>query len=221
MLLGNGDGTFSEPSYFASIAPGFVFVAAADLNGDGKDDVIGSGLTVDVLLGVGNGNFLAAPEYDPNGLNPIHGLARDLNGDGIPDLAMDTINDSSLLVVLGRGDGTFLFPGTFYETANLPSELTSGDFNNDRKIDIAVKVEQGVSILLGNGDGTFQQHLDFGDGDAIVDGIALGDFNKDGNLDVAVANASNVGVLLGKGDGTMQPEKHYEANRETQCHRSR
>jgi hypothetical protein len=76
------------------------------------------------------------------------------------------------------------------------------DFNNDRKLDLAVACANVVSIFLGNGDGTFQNPINSGSGGI---GIATGDFNRDGNLDLAVEDTflGETDILLGKGDGTF------------------
>ncbi|MBA3916226.1 MAG: VCBS repeat-containing protein [Acidobacteriales bacterium] len=55
LLLGNGDGTFRPGSTFAHEGPG---LAPADLNGDGKIDLVtNSGKSLDVFLGNGDGTF--------------------------------------------------------------------------------------------------------------------------------------------------------------------
>jgi hypothetical protein len=56
VLLGKGDGTFQAVQNYAAL--GFA-VAVADLNGDGKLDLVTSGGSV--LLGQGDGSFQAAP----------------------------------------------------------------------------------------------------------------------------------------------------------------
>jgi hypothetical protein len=86
----------------------------------------------------------------------------------------------------------------------LPNEslaVTTGDFNNDGKVDVAV-VGDYLSILLGNGDGTFQPPINY---QGPFYSIAVADFNNDGNADLVVTPSSNnIAVFLGRGDGTFQ-----------------
>jgi type II secretory pathway component GspD/PulD (secretin) len=98
------------------------------------------------------------------------------------------------------------FPRTDYNVGVSPSSVTTGSFNGDASLDVAV-VNHGantVSILLGNGDGTFGGHTDFATGVAPV-AVVAADFDKDGRQDLAVANQTDntVSILRGNGDGTF------------------
>ena len=102
-----------------------------------------------------------------------------------------------------------------YGVGTSPRSVTTGDFNNDGNIDLAVANynSSNVSILLGNGNGTFQAAVNYGTG-ANPRSVTTGDFNNDGNIDLAIANsnfAGNVSVLLGNGDGTFQAAVNYGA----------
>jgi Big-like domain-containing protein/VCBS repeat protein len=93
-----------------------------------------------------------------------------------------------------------------------PTSVAVGDFNGDRKLDLAVTNQQGstVAVLLGNGDGTFQPAANYAVG-AGPTSVAVGDFNRDGKLDLAIAilYEGTAAVLLGNGDGTFQPPVNY------------
>jgi hypothetical protein len=83
--------------------------------------------------------------------------------------------------------------------------LTSGDFNNDKKLDLAVasSSENTVSVLLGNGNGTFQIQTSY-ETDNSHTSVISGDFNNDNKPDLAVTNGENtISVLLGNGDATF------------------
>jgi len=148
------------------------------------------------------------------GTNPSGIAAGDFNGDGIPDLAVteyDNANGHDIVVLLGKGDGTFQAP-VRCPTGLGPFAVIAADFNHDGKLDLAVSDEfdNAVSILLGNGDGTFQPQKK-----AITPTypheLAAADFDGDGNLDLAINGSSNgfLGVMLGNGDGTFKPEQVY------------
>lgn len=80
LLMGNGDGTFQAPIGYAGT--GGDFIVSADVNGDGKLDVVGTGSsTVGVVLGNGDGTFHAVLTYTV-GTSPQSVVVSDFNGDG-------------------------------------------------------------------------------------------------------------------------------------------
>ena len=101
---------------------------------------------------------------------------------------------------------------------NQPRTLTSGDFNGDGNIDLAVanQLDNTVSILFGNGDGTFQAQLLYPTG-VSPQGLAVADFNGDGIPDLAIANSGNagvsgnVGIMLGSAAGVFGNMTVYPA----------
>ncbi|MBO0797248.1 MAG: VCBS repeat-containing protein, partial [Blastocatellia bacterium] len=190
--------------------PGGSIVAAADLNNDGKADIIvvnSNSSTLSVMLGKGDGTFQPAIVTTfASGQSPAFVVIADINLDGNQDLVTLAQFSSAASMLLGRGDGTFQSP------INIPVDFQSsgiavGDFNGDGIPDLAVtSFSPGtVSVSLGNGDGTFGTRQSFPVGNSPAS-VALGDLNGDGKLDVAVANTSSnsVSILLGMGNGTLQ-----------------
>jgi hypothetical protein len=225
VLLGNGDGTFQLPRSFSTNTSvknyGPSSVAVADLNGDGKPDLVvtnygysgylGSypGDKVSVLLGNGNGTFQAAKEYT-TGTAPVSVAVADLNGDGKPDLVVADFGiqyfaaGTTVNVLLGNGDGSFQ-PAQILDVGKYPESVAISDLNGDGKPDIIVANLGGndISVLQGNGDGTFKTQQTFATGYG-PPSVVASDLNGDGKPDLVVSNAGSyfspgqtVSVLLG------------------------
>jgi hypothetical protein len=213
VLLGNGDGTFSDARTVQ--VPSGTFsqpVALGDVNGDGKPDVVTATTTaVAILLNNGNGT-LAPPTTFATGGRVESVAVGDFNGDGKLDLVTANYTTrvaSSISVLIGNGDGTFQTPRNLLPGLS-PAFVAVGDFNHDGKADLAVPnagpngTGAYLSMLLGNGDGTFQSPLNYPAGPSPWS-VAAGDFNGDGFPDLAVANngPSTVSVLLNAADWSL------------------
>jgi hypothetical protein len=157
VLMGNGDGTFGVETDYPTANYQFRAVAA-DVNGDGKLDIVTNG--VSVLLGDGKGGFVSNGGVQ---ILPAFGgnvAIADMNGDGILYLVESTFasNDETLQVldVLGgKGDGTFFNPKSFCcmeETpgpaGNFFQDVAIADFNNDGMLDVAMSGNPAVTVLF-------------------------------------------------------------------------
>lgn len=204
VLLANGDplGTFALTSVTALISPNPYFATAADVNGDGRQDLVTVNSThvgtVSVLSGDGGGN-LGAPVDFAAGYIPWGVQAGDVNGDGRLDLITAGGPDNSQVgigVLLADTAGGFL-PVAFYSTGTNgrgPRSPALGDFNADGKVDVATANywNHTVSVLRGVGDGTFSPAVNSAVAYTPL-AVVAGDFNGDGWLD-AVSSCYNRGV---------------------------
>jgi len=185
----------------------------ADLNADGKPDLVGTGTSVDVMLNTGNGTFAPIVGYTVAGASQDVAAA-DFNGDGKVDLAV-TINSpqTSLSLLTGNGDGTFNAPLDFPSTTRADSPcVVATDLNNDGKRDLVISHElacftapcvasQKLSVLLGNGNGTFKTLPDITVGTG-MHRLTEGDFNSDGFKDLAICgDNTRLYILIGAGNG--------------------
>ncbi|MHC2283072.1 putative delta-60 repeat protein [Bradyrhizobium diazoefficiens] len=219
VLLGNGDGTFqsaiSSPTNRAHSSDS----ALADLNGDGRLDVLvantGNNGGVSVLLGNGDGSFSFSTVL-PSNADPLGVAAADLNGDGIADVAFSNVPGAyGIQIYLGTGVGTFTaapnVPAATH-TASVALEDLDGDTNTDL---VFSSYDGTVSVALGNGDGSFRTPVSYTLGiasDGIGPGnVTLANVNGDAALDLVYANPllDSVSVLLGNGDGTFQNQQLF------------
>ena len=213
---GRGDGTFQVHTYDLGSDPWGL--AAGDLDGDHALDVVsannGAG-SVTIYWGQGGGALGERQDLAVAAGTQAVVLA-DFNGDHILDMATANSIGNNLGILLGQGangKGNRSFsPASFYNVGAsvTPRSLTSGDFNSDGIIDLAVANFSGgsgkdVSVFLGGGadgrgDGTFSATYHYEAGSGVVN-IVTADFNADGILDLALtAMSSNaITVLLGQG----------------------
>ncbi len=183
-------------------------IVVGDFNGDGIPDLALNDNSVVVYLGNPDGTYTEAPTPPSQGPESAPMIIADFNGDGIQDLAVASYASSEILILLGKGDGTFTS-----STASIPTstfvqivQLATADFNGDGIPDI-VAIDSDSStpaILLGNGDGTFTLEATSLPISVNPTSVAIGDFNGDGKADLAVADGGDsVAILLGNGDGTF------------------
>ena len=235
ILLGIGDGSFQAPvvTTLATSAHNF---SVGDFNGDHRADLILSNLdpntstvTLQILIGKGDGTFQAAKAVTSTALvSPSFAIA-DFDKDGKMDLAVN--GTGGVLVLRGHGDGTF-GPGTNATPLAIgtASNFLAADVNGDGNVDLIVdsrltscsgtefhfcSTTQKLGVFLSAGNGSFASEQVFASASffvtigGLINSIAIGDFNGDGKLDIVYRQMSGtgfgVGVRLGKGDGSFAP----------------
>ncbi len=218
VLLSNKKSMFAGRSDYSVSASGtsgaYAGIAAADFNGDGKQDLalgISPASTISVLLNSGTGTFKHFVEYPlPNG--PLAVTTGDFKNNHHPDIAATTAG-SFVEVLFNNGNGTFQTPASTFPIAANGNGIAVGDFNQDGILDIVATNEgiSTVSVLLGTGNGGFQTFKTYPTG-ALPEGVVVGDFNHDGWPDIAVANqnAGTVSVLLNDKSGGFLPKQDYQ-----------
>ncbi|MGB6477448.1 MAG: FG-GAP-like repeat-containing protein, partial [Candidatus Sulfotelmatobacter sp.] len=228
VLLGNGDGTFQPEAGWYSTGDNLTtWLAVADVNGDGKLDVIvaNQSLGVDVhgsvtvFLGNGDGTLKPGVIYDSGAYGALSVAVGDVNGDGKPDLLVANECDaagcsgrSTAGVLLGNGDGTFQ-PAVLYDAGGeYANSIAVADLRGDGELDLVITISSSrtVSVLLGNGDGTFQPLESYDAGGSGLSSAAVADVNGDGRPDLMIGESGALaGVLLGNGDGTFREATTY------------
>jgi hypothetical protein len=89
-----------------------------------------------VLLGKGDGTFTTGTKLSVTGLNAATLIATaDFNGDGKPDLVVNSQTLNTFSVLLGNGDGTFQ-AAIVTSTSTPITSLAAADLNGDSNADI-------------------------------------------------------------------------------------
>lgn len=212
--------TATTTSGFATIPQA---VAAGDLNGDGRPDVVvadrGSTIGVPdqvfVLAGSGGG-ALAAPAGFTVGDSARSIAIADFDLDGRPDLAIACGDSHAVFVLLNTtafAPGGALAPGATLALADQPLGVGAADLDRNGTADVVAAVagnsaNDQLTIFPGNGSGGFAAAASLALPPLTTpNSIAVADFNRDGLPDLAAAgqNADNVSVFLGSGGGAFGP----------------
>lgn len=210
VLLGKGTATLGSPATYSNGSTAYAGAAVlADVNGDGKPDIVTSNWdgSVSILLNKGKGTFGTATVIPSVTGSSAAALATgDFNGDGKLDIVLADFQRVKVVLLLGNGNGTFQSPIEIAPPLR-PSFPLVGDFNKDGKLDLALPSNDGtcsycggsMAILYGNGNGTFTQgpiYYFYPQDNTFQGGIVpswgtLVDLNGDGNLDIALASTPN------------------------------
>jgi hypothetical protein len=158
ILLGNGDGTFTQAANSPIVASSYVYsIVVGDFNRNGILDLAvtnGENNTVTILLGKGDGTFTQAAKSPISvGSDPFPIAVGDFNGDGIPDLAVGNSGNGTVTILLGNGDGTFTQAANSPLTVgNDPFSVAVSDFNGDGTPDLAVSTSPDNQYTQPNND---------------------------------------------------------------------
>lgn len=188
------------------------YLAVGDFDGDEQDDlVISNGRErLTVLFDYADAGFNSKMNYRM----PTHAFgvqAGLFTRDKKVDIA--ATSDSGLILLKGKGDGTFKSAEAFRFEGVIGDKLEAGDINNDAQSDL---VTEKLKVFVSSKERGFgvTSAIEF-EGQAGLS--ALADINGDGNCDLIApiehvlpwGAKDEIQVYLGEGDGTFRDEKRH------------
>lgn len=193
--------TFTDVPFYSGVA----VHASADLNGDGRPDLVSNAGSFQVWLGNGDGTLTSVGS--PLLTNGLDVAIADLDGDGRFD-AVGSAPSGFVLAFMGNGDGTFQAPKKFKGGKDV-FDVGAGDLNGDGIPEIVGTdaTDDKAFVLVRNTGGGYKDRVRYDVG-SVPRAIKIADMNGDGMPDLVVANSSShtFSILLGNGDTTFQPQ---------------
>ena len=207
-MVENPFGATIYPSYRAGALYETAGYAAADLDGDGDQDIVqsfyGSAAVHEIRALRNNGSGALTLVWSPT-VTPTYtrACAADFDNDGWIDFAsLDSDNDE-IAVWINGGSMSFVLDGTYAAGAD-PDEIIAMDLDGDGDADLAAVNgdADNVSVLFNDGTGGFGGYVTWAVGDN-PRYLAGADLDDDGDMDLVTANAGSrdVSVLLNNGIG--------------------
>jgi hypothetical protein len=211
--------SFNSTTYPAPVNTFLGFSVAADIDRDGKPDIISTDASNPQLLvwyGTGGGKF-GSPEIIGHLDGPSGNIAvGDFNNDGKLDILAATGQSHAVDLLINQGNRTFSVQSI--PVPDSPNFVAVGDFNNDGKLDFAVSssrpdtpvtVTNYMQIFLGNGEGGFTPGQVLPLPSDATSFIIPRDLNKDGKIDFVVVGKPTI-IFLNNGDGTFTTGQTFD-----------
>jgi hypothetical protein len=144
VFIGHGNISFANHMiYSTGLYSSPYSLAVGHFNNDTRLDIVVTNYgsdNVGIFIGCGNGSFSNQTTYSTGSSSfPYSVAVIDFNNDTILDIVVANYGNNKLGVLLGYGDGTFANIILFsMEYGSHPFSVVVGDFNSDRKVDLAV-----------------------------------------------------------------------------------
>ena len=181
--------------------------AAADLNQDGREDVV-LGARSEVLWfeNLGNGALSPATTITTQTNRPKCMFLFDINGDGMVDI----LTGSQRNIIWFLNDGTGSFPSRIYVATDIGGDVNAvsgADLDGDGLLDVIAGLDRENLVVWykNRGNGNYDEARDLSSPLVDIESVYLADLNNDGYLDILYADkgAGLIGWFMFMDTGLM------------------
>ncbi len=185
-----------------------VWVAICDIDLDGKPDIIVENQlsnTISVYRNLSTGGSIAfqSPVDFASGTSSYGLVVGDIDGDGLPDIAVSNTSAGSISVLRNTSSVGIVNLSSFaakvdFTAGTTPYGIDIGDIDGDGKLDLAVgnfgsstvSIFRNTSVAGTINSGSFAAKVDLTSGSGCR-GVCIRDIDGDGKPDILVANQSS------------------------------
>jgi FG-GAP-like repeat len=186
VALNDGDANFA-PDYGVEVFPTPQMAIGADLDEDGRTDLIATSEQISVARGLGGGQFALHVDFDARGTEL---MSADPDEDADVDVLTSDGSTATAYVLLNDGTGDLsqitAYPGEEISGMANSFAVVAADLDLTGTLDLVVANPSGnnVAVHLGHGDGTFEAlQIRFGTHGCMTD-VNAADYNRDGRMDL-------------------------------------
>lgn len=204
IYLNDGRGNFRTAGTFGRPEWSTRYITVADLNGDGRPDIIVANRSSNpakpvpcfVCLNDGKGGFPSEIPLPTQSATII--VAADLDGDGKIDLFVPHRDGGQSLIFWNDGTGKFsAAPVPIGPKQSTIRAAVAADIAGDGIVDLVVgDAKTGMFIYRGKGQRAFEEPFPIGDKSGAPYSIGVMDLNRDGKLDLVVGRQEARGSVF-------------------------
>ncbi|WP_082821461.1 FG-GAP-like repeat-containing protein [Gemmatimonas phototrophica] len=210
VLLGNGAGVFQPPLPVDTASDRSYSGILVDLDRDGALDIVVSNDSPDakkIYRNDGTGHFALVTTFGSPDWNTRHVAVGDVNGDGIPDIALANRSSrgaTASYLCIGTGGGHVAEPCREISRGSATT-ISMADVNRDGALDLLIPHRDGGQsvVALNDGRGNFGTRIPFGSPKGTIRAAHAADLDGDGVSDlVAIDELGSALTMRGEGDTT-------------------